>query len=356
MSGDYFHRLTRETPTRLWINNPTLEDAEQAIAAGAISCTTNPTFCANMLKAKSESAHALSVIESVIRQTSDDKTAADLVQQRLVKRVMEKFLPLYARHPGQEGLVSIQGNPHQDKDPDFIVEEALGFRNLEKNFIAKIPCTEAGLKAIEILIGENIPIIATEVFAIAQVTQTCELYRRVSERTGRRPPFYVTHISGIFDEYLGNVVGREGIDIPPQVLAQAGCAVARKQYRLMRERHYPGIMLGGGARGTHHFTEMVGGAIHVTINWSTAKEILDANPPVVPRMDAKVPKAVIEELCAKLPDFRKAWLDEGLRTEEFKDFGPLQYFRGMFIKGWDTLVQNIKEARQKSLKTPSLRQ
>jgi len=356
MSKGYFRRAARETPTRLWINNPTLEDTDRAIAAGAISCTTNPSFCANMLKAKSESAQALSAIESVTEQTSDDNTAADLVQQRLAKRVMEKFLPLYERNPGWEGLVSVQGNPHQDDDPDFIVEEALRFRNLEKNFIAKIPCTEAGLKAIEILIGENMPFIATEVFAIAQVTQTCELYRRVSEKTGRRPPFYVTHISGIFDEYLGNVVKCEGIDVSPEVLVQAGCAVARKQYRLMRERDCPGIMLGGGARSTHHFTEMVGGAIHVTINWSTAKEILDADPPIVPRMDAKVPKAVIDELCAKLPDFRKAWLDEGLRPEAFKEFGPLQYFRGMFINGWDTIVQNIMKARQKSLTTPSLRQ
>jgi transaldolase len=356
MTGGYFHRVTRETPTRLWINNPTLEEADRAIAAGAISCTTNPTFCATMLRAESESTHTLSVVENAIEQTSDDETAAELVEQRLVKRVMEKFLPIYSRNPGREGLVSIQGNPHEDDDADFIVEEALRFRNLGKNFITKIPCTEAGLKAIEILIGEAMPIITTEVFAIAQVTQTCNLYRRVSEKTGRRPPFYVTHISGIFDEYLRDVMKREGIDIQPEVLAQAGCAVARKQFRLMQEQGYPGIMLGGGARGIHHFTEMVGGAVHVTINWSTAKELLDANPPVVSRMDADVRRTVIDELCAKFPDFRKAWLDKGLRTEEFKDFSPLQYFRHMFIKGWDTLVQTIKETRQKSLTSPPVRQ
>ena len=95
MPEGYFHRVTRETPTRFWVNNPTLEDAERAIAAGAISCTTNPTFCSHMIKAESESAHTLSVIDSVVQQTADDDTAADLVQQRLVKRVMEKFLPLY---------------------------------------------------------------------------------------------------------------------------------------------------------------------------------------------------------------------------------------------------------------------
>jgi transaldolase len=356
MSEGYFHRVNHETPTRLWINNPTLEEADQAIAAGAVSCTTNPAFCANMLKPKSESAHTLSVIENVIEQTSDNQAAADIVEQRLVKRVMEKFLPIYQRNPGQEGFVSIQGNPHKDDDPDFIVEEALRFRNLEKNFITKIPCTAAGLEAVEILIGENMPIIMTEVFALAQAIRTCELYQRASEKTGLHPPFYVTHISGIFDEYLGNVVKRDGIGISPEVLAQAGCAVARKQYRLMQERGYPGILLGGGARGTQHFTEMVGGAVHVTINWSTAKEILDINPPVVQRMDIEVPKGLIDELCTRLPDFRKAWLDDGLRTEEFEGYGPLQYFRSMFVKGRDTLVHKIEEARQRSLASSSARQ
>jgi len=355
MRKEYFHRVASETRTRFWVNNPTLEDAERAIAAGAISCTANPSFCSQIIKAESESAQALSVIDHVIQQTSDDNTAADLVQQRLVKRIMEKFLPLYELNPGREGFVSIQGNPYEDEDPDYIVEEALRFRNLSKNFITKIPCTEAGLKAIEILIGEDMPIIATEVFAIAQVTATCELYRRVSERTGKRPPFYVTHITGIFDEYLTNFVKREGIRISPEVLFQAGCYVARKQYRLMQERGYPGVMLGGGARGPHHFTEFVGGSIHITINWSTARDLLEANAPVIPRMDTPLVKEVVDELCQKLPDFRKAFLDDGLTNQEFKDFEPLQYFRGMFIKGWDTLVQNIRDRRRIAALSPTFR-
>ena len=52
MSEGYFHRLHQETPTRLWINNPTLEEADLAIAAGAISCTTNPAYSARIVKMK----------------------------------------------------------------------------------------------------------------------------------------------------------------------------------------------------------------------------------------------------------------------------------------------------------------
>ena len=56
--------------------------------------------------------------------------------------------------------------------------------------IAKIPATEAGFKAIEVLIAENMPVIATEVMAISQRVYACELYERVSKESIKSPPFY----------------------------------------------------------------------------------------------------------------------------------------------------------------------
>jgi transaldolase len=347
MTDGYFHRLHRETPTRLWINNPTLEEADKAIAAGAISCTTNPSYSARIIK--EEPSRAMRAIREAIQGSPDDQHAADRAQQTMVKEIMEKFLDLYDREPGRQGFVSIQGDPHLDEDPDHIVNEALRFRKLSRNFITKIPCTAAGLKAFEQLIPEDMPIIATEVFAMAQAIKVCELYQRVSQRCGKHPLFYVTHISGIFDECLAKTAEHEGIQVSPQALAQAGCTLARKQYAMMRKRGYDITLLGGGARGTHHFTEMVGGALHVTINWSTAEEIIKADPPITSRIDAMTPQAVIDELCDKLPDFRKAYHDDGLAIEEFGDFAPLQFFRNMFVKGWDTLVGKVREQRSKIL-------
>ena len=345
MSQNYFHRLHTETPTRLWINNPTLDETDRAIAAGAVSCTTNPSYSARVIKM--EPARAETAIRTAIQETRDDAQAADRVQQTLVRQVMERFLDLYKHAPGRQGLVSIQGDPHRDDDPDHMVDEALRFRKLAKNFITKIPCTAAGLKAFEKLIPEDMPIIATEVFAMAQATAVCELYQRVSQQCGKHPPFYVTHISGIFDECLAKTAEREGIEVSPSALAQAGCILARRQYAMMRSRGYAVTLMGGGARGTHHFTEMVGGAVHVTINWSTAEQILRTDAPITSRIDAPAPQAVIDGLCAKLPDFRKAYRDDGLAVEEFASFAPLQYFRNMFVRGWDELAAAVREERSK---------
>jgi transaldolase len=40
----YFRQMTAETPTRAWVNNPTLEEVDLALAQGAVGCTTNPAY------------------------------------------------------------------------------------------------------------------------------------------------------------------------------------------------------------------------------------------------------------------------------------------------------------------------
>ena len=346
MKEGYFHRVNKLTPTRLWINNPTPEEAEKSITAGAISCTTNPTYCMKQHMRESEQDEVNKVIDEVIDKIDDDDVAADLVQQKLVKRIMDIFLPIYEKNPGKEGFVSIQGNPFLDDDPEHIINEALQYRKLSKNFITKIPATRAGLEALEVLIPEDMPMIATEVMGVSQAVYTCEMYKRVSKRYGKYPPFYLTHITGIFDEHLGNVVKRNSIDISPDILWQAGCIVARKQYRIFKEREYPGVMLGGGVRGLYHFTEMVGSEMHITINWKgTADKLIERDPPAVYRMFNPAPQYVIDELMDKIPDFKKAYLEDGLTIDEYKDFGPVDLFRSQFINGWDYLINKIKKCR-----------
>lgn len=49
MNGTYFGWLARETPSRAWINNPTRQEIDLALAQGAVSCTTNPAFGGSLL-------------------------------------------------------------------------------------------------------------------------------------------------------------------------------------------------------------------------------------------------------------------------------------------------------------------
>lgn len=345
---NYFIRVIQQTPTEFWINNPTRDQADLAISQGASGCTNNPSYTQKMVDHPIESVYAFNVLDETIREVESEEQVVAEFQRRLVKPIAEKFLPLFQKGDGKRGFVSIQGDPIHEEDPDVIIREALENRKLSPNICCKIPTTHAGLQAMEYLVSKDIPLNATEIFAIRQAVVLCETYKRASRKHGKSPQLYISHIAGIYDDYLQDFVRKETIDISTDVLWQAGLAVSRKLYQLMEDRHYPGIFVAGGARGLHHFTEMVGGRVCCTINWEgTADALIEQNPPVVYRLFNPVPQKVIDELIEKLPDFKRGYLEDGLEIEEFESFGPVCLFRSSFIKSWKRILGLIRE-RQKT--------
>ncbi len=342
----YFHRVTEQTPTMFWINNPTRRQADMAIEHGALGCTNNPSYTQKMLDHPEEKEYAEALLEAAIHETNDEWEAAEVFQRKMVKPIADKFMPLYLKSGGQHGYVSIQGDPINEDDPNIVIRDALANRKLSPNICCKIPTTTSGLIAIERMIEEDIPINATEIFGVSQFVHICETYQKISQRSGHRPMFYMSHIAGIYDDYLGNYVRENKVDISPDVLYQAGLAVARKVYDMMIERKYPCTFIAGGARGLQHFTEMVGGKVCCTINWDgTADQLIEQNPPVIYRLFNPVPQKVIDELMEKLPDFKRGYLEDGLEVEEFEHFGPVLLFRSMFIKSWKRALELMKERR-----------
>lgn len=346
MHQGYFSQVTSQTDTRLWINNPTSEEVKEALEAGAIACTTNPTYSARMLHQPGTRGNVLKIIDKSISETILDEEVAAFVQRSLVAEMALGFMPHFLATSGREGFVSIQMNPYLEKDSYKIVTEALIDFALFPNCIAKIPVIPTGLEAIDCLVRLNKPVIATEVMAISQAIAACETYQKASEESGNTPAFFITHISGIFDEQLKAEAEAMGIELSPEAARLAGCAVAKKQYALLQKRGLPGILLGGGARDLHHFTEMVGGKVHVTLNWSGTAMTLERNPPKIENLfDIPVPETIIRELSAKLPTFKNAYAEDGLKTADFHDFSPVVRFRTQFMNGWDELLKIIGERR-----------
>ena len=343
MREGYFHRVQRETATRVWVNNPTAEDLCASIGAGAVSGTTNPTYGSVLLKREPE--YVEPIIDEVFAVESDLYRAADAIYQRISRRFMEGFLPQWESSGGAWGFVTMQDDPRLDEDPDLIVDAALRHREVAPNYLAKIPVIESGMEAMRRLVALNIPMCATECFAVSQAVAMCETYEKAADASGNTPPFFITHITGMLDAELQAQVAEQGLDIAPELLPMAGSIVARRQYRVLKERGYRTIMLGGAVRGTHHYTEFVGGDAHVTMNWSTFDELIQEDGPVVDRIHAIDAPADIAELREKLPDFRRAFDDDGLTPAEFKDFPALVRFRNYFIDGCEHLDAEIAKRR-----------
>ena len=117
MSEGYFKRVTQYPPTRMWINNPTLSETNKAIAAGAVSCTTNPTYCGKMLANTEMRDIVLSLIGEGKRMYGDASDIAAYAQRKSVKLLMDKFLPVYEAAGGVNGFVSLQGDPFKETPP-----------------------------------------------------------------------------------------------------------------------------------------------------------------------------------------------------------------------------------------------
>jgi transaldolase len=342
----YFVRVTKQSPTMFWINNPTRRQADLALEHSALGCTNNPSYTQKMLDHPEEREYALNLLDEAILECDNDYETAEVFQRKMVKPIAERFMPLFEESEGQHGYVSIQGDPINEDDADVVIRDARANRKISPNICCKIPTTVSGLKAMETMIEENIPINATEIFGVSQIVSICETYQKISTKNAHKPMFYMSHIAGIYDDHLSNYVKENDIDISPDVLNQAGLAVARKIYQLMIERNYPCVFIGGGARGLHHFTEMVGGKVCITINWEgTADKLIDQDPPVIYRLFNPVPQKVIDELLEKLPDFKRGYLPDGLEVEEFEHFGPVELFRSSFISSWKKVLEIIQERR-----------
>jgi transaldolase len=335
MNATYFRRVAAATPTRFWINNPTLKQTELALEAGAAGCTQNPSFVYKMLSDPMEKYRALSMLDSLDAAGKDADQMQEALQRALVADTARRFLPLYEQSGGTMGYVSIQGNPLRE-DKDTIVRSAIYNREAGENIMAKVPATEDGLAALAELIPAGIPINATEVMCTRQVLELCDIYDKATRGMRNPPVVYFSHITGIFDEYLQKYVTSKGLAINPDSLWQAGMIAARKAYLMVQERGLPIGFIGGGARGLHHFTEMVGADCCITINWAgAADKLLEMDPPVVDRFNRPVSEGVLDQLLTKVDEFRRAWMSDGVEPHDFEEFGPVVLFRDSFVSAWE---------------------
>ncbi len=107
MSKTYFQRVTEQTPTMFWINNPTSEQADWALENGALGCTNNPSYSQKMLAHPDYSKYAFDLLDDVLRDVADDRKAAIEFQARMVKPVADKFMPLFEKSGGEHGFVQL---------------------------------------------------------------------------------------------------------------------------------------------------------------------------------------------------------------------------------------------------------
>ncbi|MGD0725426.1 MAG: transaldolase family protein [Spirochaetia bacterium] len=344
------HEMTRTTPTVLWNDSCSLQELETSIEVnGTVGATCNPVIVLAVLK--KDWSLWKDRIAQIIREmpaASDGQVAWRIVEEMSIKAA-ELLKPVFDRENGKNGRLSIQTDPRLYRDARGIVEQAVRFDTLAPNMIVKIPATRAGMEAIEEATRRGISINATVSFTLPQAIAVAEAVERgLSLREKERKDIsrmgpVCTLMVGRLDDWLRVVAEKQSLIADPVVFDWAGVAVMKKAYQIYRKRGYRLRLLSAAFRNHLHWSEFIGGDVVISPPFEWQNRFNASDVTVETRMDRPVDGRVLEELELKFEDFRRAYSEKGMTTEEFDAFGATRRTLRQFSKAVDDLVALIRD-------------
>jgi transaldolase / glucose-6-phosphate isomerase len=164
----------------IWYDNirrALIESGELAalFAAGVRGVTSNPSI---FEKAIIESTD----YDEQLRQlVAEKKTVAEMYEALVLQDIQQAAdlaRPIYEESGGLDGYVSLEVSPELAHDTEGTIAEArrLYARLDRPNVMIKVPATQAGIPAIQTLIGEGININVTLLFAVDNYEQVAAAY------------------------------------------------------------------------------------------------------------------------------------------------------------------------------------
>ena len=340
------HQMTVEYRTDYWNDSCSVEELTYAIANGAVGATSNPTIVHTVLK---QEIHLWADrIRTLIQENpnwSETELTWRLVEEMSVHGA-NLLRPVYEKYKGKKGRLSIQTNPALYRNAQAITQQALHFNSLAPNMIVKIPVTKAGIKAIEDATYQGVSINATVSFTVPQAIAVAEAVERgLNRRTAEGHPIeemapVCTIMVGRTDDWMKVIAKRDEIEIDPSYLDWAGIACMKKAYEIYQQRGYRTRLLAAAYRHLGHWAEFIGGELIVSMphEWQLKANASDID--VRQRMSNRVDPQIIQTLYDEIPDFRRAYDEDGMQVEEFDEYGAtVRTLRGFIASAHDLMAE-----------------
>jgi transaldolase len=343
------HEMTQTTPTKLWNDSCSIEELTYSLGHGAVGATCNPVIVLTVLKQEWDTWK--NRIPQIIKENpdaSEDDIAWKLIEEMSVKAAA-LLRPVFDREKGKNGRLSIQTDPRLYRDADRILRQAQHFNGLAPNMIVKIPVTKAGITAIEAATYLGISINATVSFTLPQAVAVAEAVERGLSRREKEGKDISTMgpvctlMVGRLDDWLKVVTEKENIIPNPDILDWAGVAVMKKAYRIYTERGYRLRLLSAAFRNHRHWSEFIGGNVVISPPCLWQKRYNASDVTVENRIDKPVEPEIIAELEKKYVDFRRAYQENGMKAEEFDDFGATIRTLRQFIQATTDLIALVRD-------------
>jgi transaldolase len=343
------HKMTQTTPTCLWNDSASVEELTYAIEHGAVGATCNPVIVLNVLEKEMHLwKDRIYQLIKEMPEATEDEIGWKLVEEVSAKGA-ELLKPIFDKHKGKNGRLSVQTDPRLYRNTKAIVEQAVHFSQIAPNIIVKIPVTKAGVPAFEEAIYRGVTTNATICYTLPQCIAVAEAVERGFKRREKEGKDISTMgpvctiMVGRIDDWLKVVCEKENITTDPGVLDWAGVAIMKKTYRIYKERGYRLRLLSAAMRHHLHWSEFIGGDVVISPPYKWQMRYNASDVEVVPRMDKPVDPEIISELENKFVDFRRAYKEDGMTIEEFDTFGATARTLRQFTNGCHDLSNLIRD-------------
>jgi len=343
-------RAGAATATSLWNDSADLEELRRSIAFGAVGATCNPVIALTTIEKHLDVWGPRIAALAEAHPTAGESELGWLAIEQMSIEAAELLLPAFRASGGRDGRLSVQTDPRLHRDADALVAQAVHFSELAENIIVKIPATATGIRAIEEATYRGVSINATVSFTVAQAVAVAEAIERgFDRRAAEGLPDHefgsvVTIMGGRLDDWIKASVAADRRLVHPGHLDWAGVAALKEAYRIFQERGYRSRILSAAFRNHLQWSELVGGDLVVSPPFEWQLLIHENRIEVDPaRIDVPVPAEILAALL-ELPEFRRAYLEDGMTVDEFGSFGATRRTLRQFLDAdarLDALVREI---------------
>ncbi len=173
---------------------------------GIRGVTSNPTiFEKAILQSKGYDAS----IKALVEQGSSEQEIYESLVVEDIQRAADLFREVYKETRGEDGYVSLEVSPRLAYQTKETITEArrLWARVDRPNLMIKVPATQEGIPAVEVLIGEGINVNITLMFSMSHYIQVAEAYLRglkILAESGR--PLTVSSVASFFVSRVDTLV------------------------------------------------------------------------------------------------------------------------------------------------------
>ncbi|WP_230672751.1 transaldolase family protein [Rathayibacter sp. Leaf248] len=344
-------RAAQASPTSLWNDSADLSELSRSIGFGAVGATCNPVIAYTTIRKNLDVWGPRLAELAAEHPTLGESALGWLAIEEMSVQAAELLLPAFRESGGRNGRLSVQTDPRLHRDADALVEQAVHFSHLAENIIVKIPATKVGIEAIEKATRRGVSINATVSFTVAQAVAVAEAIERgLDARASDGEPerefgSVVTIMGGRLDDWLKASAAADRLLLDPGYLEWGGVAALKEAYRIFQERGYRSRILSAAFRNHLQWSELVGGDLVVSppFEWQLLinENGIEAEPD---RIDVPVPPQILETLLGRLPEFRRAYLEDGMTIDEFDSFGATRRTLRQFLDAdaqLDALVRDI---------------